>query len=558
MDHRRSAWLGSLLLGAAACSGGAASPAPPASASPRLDAPHAVLPPRPEAVAEADALAVQASKASGDDAIRFTRRAAELRTRLWRLERREPDVLEALELYRGVEQHSGDLACLAQLDRAVLEGELRASPAETYAHAYRIKARAETPECRARAEAVLATLVAFRPLPNVLAEIDRQAGARDGGAADAGPSAAGSASVRVDAHGPVVVPALGASRPTGPVRITHVERYGGKDTARVVVFVTHPTLFEVGFIPAENVARGPRLYVDIEGAGYKGALEHKVGGLVERVRLGKRDKGTRVVLDLSAPVVRKVFYLPEPFRLVIDVATGALPGTPEPATGGPRAVRRVVLDPGHGGHDPGAVGPAGLREKDVTLDVAHRAAPILARELGVSTLLTRDSDDFIPLDERAARANAFQADLFVSIHCNASEDPSARGFMTFVLDDAKDALASSIAARENAASAAAAAELANAMSRVLEPSAVSRSVRLAEVLQKSTFASLATSYADEPDGGVKRAGFYVLAGARMPAVLFETSFISNPVGESRLNTGDYRQKLADAIVNAVRAYREGR
>lgn len=130
--------------------------------------------------------------------------------------------------------------------------------------------------------------------------------------------------------------------------------------------------------------------------------------------------------------------------------------------------------------------------------------------------------------------------------------------MTFVLDDSRDSLASAVAARENAASAAAAAELANAMSRVLDAGSLSRSVRLADLLQKSALASFAQSYSDEPDGGVKRAGFYVLAGARMPAVLFETSFISNPLGESRLNTGDYRQKLADAIVNSVRAYREGR
>jgi N-acetylmuramoyl-L-alanine amidase len=257
-------------------------------------------------------------------------------------------------------------------------------------------------------------------------------------------------------------------------------------------------------------------------------------------------------------VHRKVFYLPEPFRLVIDVSTQPTSAPSAGATTGPRTISRVVLDPGHGGHDPGAVGPAGLREKDVTLDVAHRAAPILARELGVSTLLTRDSDDFIPLDARTARANAFHADLFVSIHCNASEDPSARGFMTFVLDDSRDALASAVAARENAASAAAAAELANVMSRVLDAGSVSRSVRLADLLQKSDLASLSVSYADAPDGGVKRAGFYVLAGARMPAVLFETSFISNPTEELRLNSGDYRQKLADAIVNAVRAFREGR
>lgn len=552
----RGPWVSSLMLAVGACSGGAAAPGAASSAAPHADSASAELPPRAEAVAAADALAVAASKAAGDDVVSLTRRAAELRARLWRMEHRELDALEAIELYRGIEETPGDAACLADLDRALLEGELRGTPSETFSRAYRAKARSGSGECSERARSVLATLTAFRPLPTVLAEIDRHAGS-DGGGADADVARAG-ANVRVDAHGPVIVPTVQANKPSGPVRITNIERYGAKDSARVVVFVTHPTVFDVGFIPAAGAAQGPRLYVDIDGAGYKGALEHKVGGLVERVRVGKREKGTRVVLDLSAPAHRKVFYLPEPFRLVIDVATGAEPTTAPGLTTGTRLVRRVVLDPGHGGHDPGAVGPAGLREKDVTLDVAHRAAPILARELGVSTLLTRDSDDFIPLDERAARANAFQADLFVSIHCNASEDPSARGFMTFVLDNARDPMASSIAARENAASPAAAAELANAMSRVIDASSLSRSVRLAEVLQKSAFASLSQSYADEPDGGVKRAGFYVLAGARMPAVLFETTFISNPTGESRLNTGDYRQKLADAIVNAVRAYREGR
>jgi N-acetylmuramoyl-L-alanine amidase len=220
-------------------------------------------------------------------------------------------------------------------------------------------------------------------------------------------------------------------------------------------------------------------------------------------------------------------------------------------------VKRVVLDPGHGGHDPGAVGPSGLREKDVTLDLAHRAAPLLARELGISTLLTRDTDDFVPLIERAARANAFQADLFISIHCNASEQAGGSGIMTFILDESKDALASSIAARENAASQAAAAELANVMSRVLGVGSVQQSLHFAELLQRSAMASVKQRYPGVRDQGVRRAGFYVLAGAQMPSVLYEASFISNPNGEVRLNTGDFRQKMADAIANAVRAYRDG-
>src|SRR5690606_28472512 len=128
------------------------------------------------------------------------------------------------------------------------------------------------------------------------------------------------------------------------------------------------------------------------------------------------------------------------------------------------------------------------------------------------------------------------------IHCNASEDPTSRGVMTFVLDESRDQIALMVAARENAASPAATAELANVMSRALDAGTAARSLRFAELLQRSAVASLQPGYRDEPDQGVKRAGFYVLAGAHMPAVLFEGSFISNPLGEQRLNTGDYRQK----------------
>jgi N-acetylmuramoyl-L-alanine amidase len=217
----------------------------------------------------------------------------------------------------------------------------------------------------------------------------------------------------------------------------------------------------------------------------------------------------------------------------------------------------VVLDPGHGGNDPGATGPSGLREKDVTLDIAHRAAPLLARQLGVTTLLTRDGDVYVPLEERIARANSFLADLFISIHCNSSEDGGGSAVMTFVLDETREDSAMRLAARENAASPAAAAELANALSQLSDPDHARGSLHFAGLLQRAAMSSLLTSYREVPDGGVKRAGFYVLAGARMPAVLFETSFISSLSGESRFNTADFRQRLADAIVNAVRAYREG-
>lgn len=509
---------------------------------------------RAEVVAEADALAVQGTQRGGAAGLELLRRAAVLRERLFRIEHKETDALEAIELYDSLTRAKGD-DCDAALRRALLEAELRSTPAKGYRDVYLVRARSSDARCRESAERALLGLAAFRPLPSVLDELEHEARKPVEAAAPTPTAHASATTPALLASGPVVMPSV-TSVPTGPVKITSVERYGAKDAARVVVHVTHPSRFEVGELPA-SASAPPRLIVDLANVSYTGARTLPMDGLVERVRLGAQKTGTRVVLDLTRAAYRRVFYLPEPFRLVIDVSKDP-PFSARAAAGGKRSVRRVVLDPGHGGNDPGAQGPSGLREKDVTLDIAHRAAPLLARELGISTLLTRDSDVYVPLDERTARANAFGADLLISIHCNASEDGAGKGVMTFVLDDSRDALAARVAARENSASAAAAAELANAMSRVIDRGTLTHSEEFGFLLQRAAMASLSARYSDVPDLGVRRAGFYVLAGAAMPAVLFETSFISSPLGEERLNSADYREKLADAIVNSVRAYREGR
>jgi len=520
-------------------------PAPSATAKGGLG----VVPERAEAVASADAWAVMGSKQGGPEGTPSLLAAAALRERIFRIDHREPDALEAIELYRQAALRVGPLGCDAAISAALLEGELRSDPRLTFQGVYRAKlARGAPAACEARAERTLSTLAAYRPLPNVLSQIAAEVSS---------PNAVASVRPLPPAAEPqakdgVVVPTLGSAR--GAARVTKIERYGAADAARVVVYVTEPSTYKVGFL--DESSPSPRLFVDIDGASYQGPKSFDVGGLVARVRVGARASRTRVVLDLNATAYRHVFYLPEPFRLVIDVSKNA-PAHAEEVTRGARPIHRVVLDPGHGGHDPGASGPSGLREKDVTLDIAHRAAPLIARELGISTLLTRDSDDYVALDERTARANAFQADLFVSIHCNASEDGTGRGVMTFVLDDTKDPASTRLAALENEASAEATAELAGALTRGETGLSTGRSNHFAELLQRSAVASLSPSYGDIPNSGIKRAGFYVLAGARMPAVLFETSFISNPVGETRFNTGDFRQKIADAIVNAVRAYRDG-
>jgi len=342
------------------------------------------------------------------------------------------------------------------------------------------------------------------------------------------------------------------SAPDGSPRVIGVERYGSEKAARIVLRLTHPVRFAKGGDSARGTAT--ELQVDLQEATYSGLHAFDVGGLVRRIRLLQQGNGLRVALDVSEAARHEVFFLPEPFRVVIDVSR------PEAAPRDPpsgRLVERIALDPGHGGSDPGATGHTGIREKDIVLDIAHRAAPLLARELGISTLLTRDSDVRVPLEERVARANAFGADLFVSIHCNADASRGARGVMTFVLDGSHDHRASDILLRENASPAVAAREFGAFLEQFDDAALVRRSLSFARLLQRASMASLAAGYPDAVDGGVQGAGFYVLAGARMPAVLFETSFVSNALEAERLSTERYRQKLADSIVNAVRAYRVG-
>jgi N-acetylmuramoyl-L-alanine amidase len=520
---------------AAACLGGCSSKGvdPGQSGAGPIDG--VLLLPRAEIVARADELASRASR-EPREAAALLLQAAALREQIYRLERRKADALEAIELMKEAAEKG---ECGALVRAAAFRAEVEVEPG-LVSRMLGERGRVElSPECRTDAKRVGDML----GLSGVGLSVPRTAASSDGS----------SSSPRQVPE--VVAPTLVAGQRAGTPRVLGVERYGAKDTARIVVLMSEPATFRAGLLRADAGSVGARLYVDIDRAELQGQADYPVGGVVQGVRLGKQAGGVRVVLDLEESVERRVFYMPEPFRLIIDVARGGTAA--KLRASGPRVLERVVIDPGHGGHDPGAIGPRGLREKDVTLDIAHRAAPLIARELGLSTLLTRDTDTYVPLDERTARANAFRADLFVSIHCNAAEQTGSDGVVTFVLDTSSDAAASRVAALENAASAAAARELANSLAPVQDEGILARSLHFAELLQRSTVASLSKDYGRIPNQGVRRAGFYVLAGAHMPAVLYEVSFISNPDGEVRLNTADYRQRLADSIVNAVRAFRDG-
>jgi N-acetylmuramoyl-L-alanine amidase len=495
------------------------------------------LVPRQEVVALADRLAAAAAREKGADALRSLSEAANLRERVWRLEGRAADGLEAVELLAEAGK-SG--SCLAGVSSHVLQAEVHNSPAMAVQALTGLVADERDPECQKWVRKLLGILAASGN------ETQRKESASD-------PNRLTRREDTTQAE--VVVPSMALGAEKHRPRVTSVQHYGSKDSARIVVALSQPTTFRAGLLRSDDGGVAARLYVDIDRAVLDKVESHEVGGFVHRVRLGQHSDGIRVVLDLEEAAERRVFYMPEPFRLIVDVARGSTPHGL--SNRGPRVIERIVIDPGHGGHDPGAIGPRGLREKDVTLDIAHRAGPLIARELALSTLLTRDTDAYVALDERTARANAFRADLFVSIHCNAAERTGSDGVMTFILDASSDAAASRMAALENAASDAAAKELAATLGRAQDEGLLTRSLHFAELLQRSTISSLSPLYGPIQNQGVRRAGFYVLAGAHMPAVLFEVAFISNPDGEVRLNTADYRQKLADSLVNAVRAFRDG-
>jgi N-acetylmuramoyl-L-alanine amidase len=220
-------------------------------------------------------------------------------------------------------------------------------------------------------------------------------------------------------------------------------------------------------------------------------------------------------------------------------------------------VRRVVIDPGHGGSDPGAIGPTGLTEAAVTLDVARRVADRLAARYGIQVVLTRDEDAYVDLETRTAHANDTRSDLFVSIHCNAAPNRDAHGVATFVLDTGSERVAARVGRREGelvADDPVSSWHVARILTSLRLSGPGRQSFALAESLQGAMLHDLRLLYPAVDDLGVHPASFHVLVTARMPAVLVELSFISNAMEEQRLRAEGYRDVLAGAIARAVASY----
>lgn len=220
-------------------------------------------------------------------------------------------------------------------------------------------------------------------------------------------------------------------------------------------------------------------------------------------------------------------------------------------------VGRIVIDPGHGGHDSGTIGAGGIMEKDVVLDVALRLGKLLHERLGAEILYTRTDDTFIPLETRTAIANKAEADLFLSIHANSSQDVSARGVETYYLNFTSQADSLDVAARENAVSDQGVHELADMVKKITLKDKIEESREFAQDVEASLYDGLQRGNAGLKNRGVKKAPFVVLIGANMPSVLTEISFVTNPQDARALRTGEYRQKVAQSIYGGVARYAQG-
>jgi N-acetylmuramoyl-L-alanine amidase len=220
-------------------------------------------------------------------------------------------------------------------------------------------------------------------------------------------------------------------------------------------------------------------------------------------------------------------------------------------------IGRIVIDPGHGGHDTGTIGPHGLEEKDLVLEVGRRLGNLLQARMGAEVIYTRRDDTFIPLETRTGIANEQQADLFVSIHANSSRDADARGVETYYLNFTSSAEALEVAARENSVSDNAIHELQDLVKKIALKDKIEESREFAADVQRSLHSGLAAKSPGIRDRGVKKAPFIVLIGANMPSILAEISFVSNPGDERRLRTAEYRQKIAESLYRGIAKYVSG-
>jgi N-acetylmuramoyl-L-alanine amidase len=371
-------------------------------------------------------------------------------------------------------------------------------------------------------------------------------------------------------------------RRSDKAQVTGLRLLSWKGYTRIMLDLSQETKYEVRRLKEDPAQGMPlRIYIDILGARLALASKEPApaeDGLLRQVRLGQYSADiVRVVLDMNSFRDHKAFILPDPFRLIIDVygqaapesaspkdvagkpaqspraavAKVANPSSPRPASSG---LRKIVLDPGHGGKDPGAIGPDGIAEKDIVLSIAKKLALKLRKDMGVEVVLTRTDDRFVPLAVRTKLANDESADLFISLHMNASENAETMGVETYYLDKTTDEAANRLAARENGTSEKNISDLQFILADMRQNMKLEDSITLAHHLQGSVVGGMSRVMGDVKDLGVKKAIFYVLVGAYMPSALVEMFFISNRNEARAMSRMSNQEAMVDALFEGIQKY----
>ena len=352
---------------------------------------------------------------------------------------------------------------------------------------------------------------------------------------------------------------LGRSETEGETenQIVSVKNWSNDDYVRVAIYLEKPSEFRVGSIAgAKNGKTSGRIFVDIPESKTKVQAIKLNSPVVKGVRLASREGGsTRVVLDLGqAKTDYTTMVLENPFRIVVDVVNdSAKPSLAKPSYSPKLHKTLVVIDPGHGGKDSGATGHKGLKEKDVALQISLELKRVL-ESAGLAAKLTRTKDEFVALEERTAMANRLNADIFLSIHANAHDDSRVHGVESYYLDSTNDKYALRVASVENKVREERVSEIQIALAQVSSKLYTSDSKRIAGNITDALSKVAKRKTGRTRNLGVKPSLFYVLLGARMPAVLVEASFVTNAKDAKMLGSKNGTKAMGKAIGEAVLDY----
>lgn len=376
-----------------------------------------------------------------------------------------------------------------------------------------------------------------------------------------------------------------AMRP--PAVVNEMKHWSNPDYTRISLELDRDVTWETHELGKGVPGKPGRVYIDLKRTRLgKNVKDITIGdGLLKGARIGQyKPEVVRVVLDTENIKDYKIFPLSDPARLVIDVRgermteisrlEPVLSAIPEravvsrlegqsvaaekkskvPKKASISKIRRIVIDPGHGGHDPGAVGQGGVQEKDVVLAIGLKLRDLFREELGLDVIMTRSTDIFIPLEERTAIANKVGADLFLSVHANAAPNRSAAGIETYYLNLAKTDKVAQLAAKENGTTLEKVSVLQAILFDLMANYKLNDSAHLADEVQKSLHKKVRSRYSDVRNLGVKQGPFYVLVGASMPSILVEAAFLSNAAEEIRLKDPAFHDLTAEGILDGVRGY----